>query len=462
MHECRICAISMASGLSMLAAATPASAQAGAGAPAEETAPARTCAKDCHKDILDRKVMHGPAQSDCEACHVQGDPNEHKFYLPTKKEELCQRCHALPHQAVMHSPAKEGLCLRCHDPHGSSFPAMLVADPKKELCTQCHRQQFGAAKFVHGPVAVGACIVCHQPHSSAQPALLVRDARELCRTCHPEIDSSENGARHLHGALEQGCTACHSPHASDYRYQLHSQAPALCATCHKDKMDQFMSGPKVVHGALVEEGGCTVCHSPHASRLPSLQRQAQPAECLACHDRELKTPEGRTLTNMASLLALNPDHHGPIREGVCTACHNPHSADRFRLLVEDYPPQFYAPFSIDTFKLCFRCHIPDLVLKPNGRGLTRFRDGDKNLHWVHVNNEKGRTCRACHEVHASRRPAHIREAVPFGEAGWMLEINFLQTQRGGSCSPACHKTRSYDRADGEVPAAGSARTGAVP
>jgi predicted CXXCH cytochrome family protein len=186
-----------------------------------------------------------------------------------------------------------------------------------------------------------------------------------------------------------------------------------------------------VHGAVTEEGGCTVCHSPHSSRLPSLQRQTQPAECLGCHDKELKTDDGRVLTNMQALLQQNPDHHGPIREGVCTACHDPHSADRFRLLVEDYPPQFYAPFSIDTFKLCFRCHIPELVLKPSGRGLTRFRDGDKNLHWLHVNNEKGRTCRACHEVHASRRPAHIREAVPFGDAGWMLEINFQQTARGG-------------------------------
>jgi predicted CXXCH cytochrome family protein len=67
------------------------------------------------------------------------------------------------------------------------------------------------------------------------------------------------------------------------------------------------------------------------------------------------------------------------------------------------------------------------------------------MHWVHVNQEKGRTCRACHEVHASTHPAHIRDAVPFGNTGWMLELNYQQTAEGGSCSPGCHKPRSYNR-----------------
>ena len=85
---------------------------------------------------------------------------------------------------------------------------------------------------------------------------------------------------------------------------------------------------------------------------------------------------------------------------------------------------------IDQYKLCFNCHAPDLVLQPQGTGLTGFRDGDKNLHWLHVNQQKGRTCRACHEVHASREPFHIRESVPFGTGGWMLAINFSSDADG--------------------------------
>jgi predicted CXXCH cytochrome family protein len=148
---------------------------------------------------------------------------------------------------------------------------------------------------------------------------------------------------------------------------------------------------------------------------------------------------------MAALLEENPDHHGPIRDGGCTACHQPHGSAHPRLLLKEYPAEFYAPFAMERYDLCFSCHVSDLVKDKSGRGLTQFRNGDLNLHWLHVNQEKGRTCRACHEVHASQRPFHIRESVPFGSAGWMLAINYTRTEDGGSCLPACHKLRAYDR-----------------
>ncbi len=410
-------------------------------------AASRTCAGECHKEILNHKVMHGPVQSDCGACHVgTGDPKDHKFSYIVPKAELCVRCHVLPHETSMHQPVKEGKCMECHNPHGSEHAKVLVADPQKDLCMKCHKQDFSKSKFVHGPVAIGACVVCHKPHSSAQPKLLIQDAKSLCLNCHSEVQAKITEGAHMHGALEQGCTGCHSPHASDHKFQLKQTSPGLCMTCHKDRFDQITAGATVIHGAVTDEGGCSVCHEPHSSKLASLQRGTQPGTCLSCHDKPLKTKEGTPLTNMALLLKNNTDWHGPIREGACTACHSPHAGKNFRLLAEDYPPQFYAPFKVDTFKLCFKCHIPDLVLKPSGQGLTQFRNGDKNLHWLHVNQEKGRTCRACHEVHASQRPAHIREAVPFGSSGWLLDINFKKNVDGGSCSPGCHTARSYGRA----------------
>lgn len=411
----------------------------------------QTCAKECHKDILERKVMHGPVQSDCGACHVlTGDPAEHKFAFIVAKDQLCARCHQLPHENVMHAPVRDGRCMDCHDPHGSQHPKALLADPRKDLCLRCHKQEFSRSTFVHGPVAVGACIVCHKPHASTEPKLLVQDARSLCLTCHGEVLAKGQEGMHLHAALEQGCTRCHDPHASDHKFQLRESAPKLCLQCHQEKFDQIMADAKVVHGAVTAEGGCTVCHEAHSSRLPSLQRGTQPGTCLECHDKTLKSAQGAAVTNMVALLAANPDRHGPIRQGACTACHDPHAGKNFAMLTEEYPPQFYAAFKIDTFKLCFRCHIPDLVLKKSGQGLTEFRDGDRNLHWLHVNQEKGRTCRACHEVHASKRPAHIREAVPFGDSGWLLELNFEKSAEGGSCAPGCHTARSYNRGGGSA------------
>ena len=93
--------------------------------------------------------------------------------------------------------------------------------------------------------------------------------------------------------------------------------------------------------------------------------------------------------------------------------------------------------------LCFQCHESTLVLEERTTTLTNFRDGDRNLHYLHVNSEKGRSCRACHEVHASNLPFHMRVSVPYGESDWLLPINFAKTETGGTCTPGCHQTAAY-------------------
>lgn len=421
---------------------------------AKPTTAVEPCANEnCHSSIVNRKVMHGPtAQQKCQACHKYDEPREHRFKLASPADQLCGDCHTLQNRTTVHTPVKQGRCVGCHDPHGSENRAMLVADPTRGLCVSCHKQQGAAKKFVHGPVAAGACILCHEPHSAWQPKLLVEAPEKLCVSCHNEMIPKGEKARHVHAPVkESNCTGCHDAHASDFKAQLRNEAPDLCLSCHKD-MGQKVASATVVHGAISEKGGCSTCHAPHFSALPKLQKDSQPNACLSCHDKEIKAADGQKLTNMAMLLKTNPQHHGPIREGDCTACHEPHAGQRFRLLAADYPPQFYSNFKLDQYALCFKCHIPDMVLKKNGTGLTRFRKDDLNLHWVHVNQEKGRTCRACHEVHASQRPFHIRESVPFGTKGWMLEINYKQTATGGSCTPGCHKEQTYDHGGSPKPA----------
>ncbi len=436
-----------------------AAAAGGAGAQQRPTERTESCVSGgCHAKIVTHPVMHGPAaQQKCMACHAYDEPREHRFRLAEPQADLCTTCHVFPHRTYAHEPVRQGNCTGCHDPHGSDHQMMLVADPVRGLCLSCHHDE-GASKFVHGPVAAGACILCHDAHSSWEPMLLTEPPRQLCLGCHAEMAPS-NGREHRypHQPVEDSCLICHDAHASDVHYQLHEDSPGLCYTCHEDVRSALQSR-QVVHGAASEPGGCLACHSAHGSDLPAMQRDGQTALCVGCHDGSLSTTGGRSLTNMMALLRDNEHHHGPILEGACTACHEPHAADHTQLLRKAYPPEFYAPFEPKRYELCFECHIPQLVETEQGTGLTRFRDGDRNLHWLHVNRRKGRTCRACHEVHASSNPFHIRDSVPFGSKGWALEIRFLQTDTGGSCTPGCHATQHYDR--GPMPLTPPAPSGA--
>ncbi len=396
----------------------------------------------CHDTLVNRRFMHGPAaQQKCLACHAYDEPREHRFRLAEASETLCTACHTFQHRTFLHEPVRQGNCTACHDPHGSDHQMLLVADPARGLCLSCHRET-EQRRFVHGPVATGACILCHDAHSSWERKLLTEPTRDLCLGCHSEMGPNPHQPRYPHAPVEADCLTCHDAHASDVRYHLHEATPGLCYTCHEATRGQLEKA-HTVHGAATQEGGCSACHNAHGSDLPALQRQEQTTLCIECHDGS--PAGGENVADMKSLLRDNPYHHGPIREGACSACHQPHAADHPRLLRKAYPPEFYAPFEPHRYALCFECHISQIVESERGIGLTRFRDGDRNLHWLHVNRTKGRTCRACHDVHASRNPFHIRDSVPFGSKGWALEIRFEKTETGGSCLPGCHARASYDR-----------------
>jgi len=401
----------------------------------------------CHTGIVQHTFKHTPvANLKCLDCHDYAKPAQHTFTLKMPQDDLCSACHEKPHDNVVHTPVANNNCIGCHDVHGSEFANTLIADPARDLCVLCHQKGFQDGKFVHGPVAVGACIICHDPHAGPKPGMMFKSTTNLCLDCHSELTPPKGiDQRLVHTPAREDCTQCHDPHTSDHQFQLKDKTPDLCAQCH-DQFHQWIEGAVTMHGPVGEDGGCVKCHSPHFSKLPKLQKAPQPQLCLTCHNVPITLPNGHTIPDMKTLLEQNPSHHGPIREGACTACHQPHASEHFRLLTQDYPAEFYSPFDMEKYKLCFTCHQSDMVKDESGTGLTGFRNGDLNLHWVHVNREKGRTCRACHEVHASKQPFHIRDSVPFGTSGWKLPINYQKSKAGGSCAPGCHKPRSYSRA----------------
>ena len=288
-------------------------------------------------------------------------------------------------------------------------------------------------QHLHGPVAMGACILCHDSHSSWKPKLLVAQGNDLCAICHEDKIRRDQQARHVHPPVTGECEKCHDPHSSDYPQQMREEDRKLCVSCHEDIGQLIAKEPRGPRRRDRETG------VPELPRRTFLLAAHAPEEFSARHvpglpQRGDTAAERQNVANMAALLKENPNHHGPIRQADCSACHNPHASPHPNLLTEAYPELFYAPFNPDDYKLCFTCHRSELVSAEDGQGLTEFRNGDLNLHYVHVSKpRKGRTCRACHAVHASKSPAHISEVVPYGN--WKYEIKFEAKPNGGTCAP---------------------------
>jgi predicted CXXCH cytochrome family protein len=164
--------------------------------------------------------------------------------------------------------------------------------------------------------------------------------------------------------------------------------------------------------------------------------------CLNCHSKAIKTP-ARTIAGMKQLLQKSKYLHGAIDSTGCSACHNPHFADHDNLLVGKYKNDFYLSAVKDSVALCFNCHKPELLTAQSTTAATTFRDGNKNLHFVHVNGKKGRNCGVCHNVHASNQKHLLNEKIPFGN--WTMTMTYTEKPNGGSCLTACHAEKSYQR-----------------
>jgi predicted CXXCH cytochrome family protein len=416
--------------------------------PTGPIAPQNCVTSECHSNIKNFKVLHGPVNVNaCDACHKLVDPQKHTFDLARDKTQTCTFCHKIETagMAIVHKPVTQGQCLSCHNPHGGTTNRFLRGKNMTELCATCHKDPVATKKFIHGPAAAGACDSCHAGHASKFPNLLSATGRDLCFTCHTEMKSQMGKVRFTHKAVEQDCMSCHDPHASNFVMQTPQPPAQLCTSCHEhDKIKTAAMESAHKHSVVSADNACLNCHTAHGGDLAHLMRAEPMKVCMKCHEQPQKTSDGRTVLAVAEVLDPKLNKHGPLRDGNCQGCHEPHGSNVVKLLAKPYPEQFYSPFALDKYALCFDCHDKQLVTLKNTTGLTGFRNGDLNLHYLHVNkSDRGRTCRACHDTHAGPHELHVRDSVPYGN--WQMPINFRRTETGGGCAPGCHKPYSYDR-----------------
>jgi predicted CXXCH cytochrome family protein len=399
---------------------------------------------ECHSTYARAKYIHGPVSAKaCDACH-EADVGGHKYPLKRDATATCTYCHVVSGSMTHQHRALEQGCTSCHRPHESQTKYLLKTDTVERLCATCH--EVPLKKFAHGPFARGECTLCHLPHQADNPKLLRGgDGPNHCLACHKEMGQKLASASHVHKPAGQSCTTCHSPHAADFDHQLKLSVQQTCLGCH-EKVKKQVAQASVAHGAMLSEKQCGNCHDAHASNEPQLLKQRMDQVCMGCHNKPLAATDGHTIPSMKPSVTDAKFKHGPVQSGDCSGCHQAHGGQRADLLVRTFPPTFYTNFAIEKYDLCFGCHQRDLVMMQKTGNLTNFRNGNMNLHYVHVHrDEKGRTCKTCHAVHGSDLPKHMAGEVPFEGSNWPMPIQYEQTSEGGRCSPGCHKPREYNR-----------------
>ena len=407
----------------------------------------------CHADKTSAKSAHAKGQVNCLSCHevrVNKDVTRVKLVVPSPAT-LCFTCHKDKNPSTItggiHPPNARD-CLKCHDPHKSENPALLLkpmsGGPTQNLCLDCHDVGVHVAKGgSRHPALDGGCDTCHIIHKSGDPHQrefeyhLTKDAPGLCVDCHdvkdPKIvqahrgqpfetadciqchDARQSNSANLmqkfqHNPFEnKECDDCHQPAKNGKVVLTQKDVKSTCAVCHEEQAKQIASA-KVKHPGAQED--CTVCHNPHAGETPGFLQPGPVSACLNCHPERAED--------------LKKKHvHPPASDLGCATCHEPHGGDNAHLLRKK-----------NVNELCLECHGPDSAPKPvEGQPLVAIFDGKVKMpesyfrKVVHLPLKYGRghpvehhpvvdqmdptdvtkvrlplNCLSCHQPHASTQP----------------------------------------------------------
>lgn len=289
-------------------------------------------------------------------------------------------------------------------------------------------------------------MVCHQSKGNEHPKegekgfTLVAKIPDLCNNCHKPL----NVQKELHHPVKQGhCQYCHDAHGASRRNLVVSGNPDLCYVCHS-KLEKQMNTSKNIHSVVIKSVSCSNCHNPHQSNEKKLLLQNEKDMCFKCHNKTIVAKQ-RVIGNIKSELTKNQYIHGEITKNGCSGCHDPHASSYSDLLKAGYNSfsNYIDPNAKDDIGLCLRCHDPELVRSQKTSSSTGFRNKEENLHFVHVNKEKGRNCINCHGIHSAPNPSLLVNSVKFGQ--WEMPMVYTKNSNGGSCITSCHVQKSYTR-----------------
>ena len=166
----------------------------------------------------------------------------------------------------------------------------------------------------------------------------MKEGSDLCFQCHKK-DSQKFRENDVHGSdANGGCTMCHSYHASK-RKNLTVKESAICITCHETTEKSTVLMEKALKGVRcvpVKDRQCFECHIPPHSTQELYFREDSIQTCARCHEAEHKVahPLGKD--------AIDPRNGQPI---TCITCHSMHASKAEFMLIYDRKRQ-----------LCIQCH----------------------------------------------------------------------------------------------------------
>ena len=293
-----------------------------------------------------------------------------EIVTPTGDEAACLVCHsadtdqqmtfadgslfsiAIDHQGLLDSVHGQSLedgpfgCSDCHTnttfPH-DTLPAENIRAyriTQSNICIDCHREEaenlsddVHYTALVDGNRRAATCVDCHGAHTVKGSQSTSIDTAQACGACHQivynEFSQSVHGDALLAGDNNvPTCTDCHGVHGIQHPTTalFRNRSPESCAGCHADEdlMEQYDITTNVFNSYLSDFHGTTV--ALFEQEAPDVA--SNKAVCYDCH-------------GVHNIAASDDNKSQVVRENLlatCQQCHPDATADFPDSWVGHFPP----------------------------------------------------------------------------------------------------------------------------
>lgn len=207
--------------------------------------------------------------------------------------------------------------------------------------------------YFHNDKEEQLCKTCHKMIPGVVQHVVPDNPEDSsCYQCHKNLVTRAKGHA---PSVNWMCTECHTGQAGDYgdesigksKYIAPDPIMERCFSCHEN-IKQVWFSRKSEHGP-VRDGRCNRCHNPHSSDELFFTRKPIWDLCTTCHSE--KATGAHVISSFVRANSHptrgKPDPARPGRELVCSGCHDPHGSEGIFLLRSK---------GKTAFSVCVRCH----------------------------------------------------------------------------------------------------------
>lgn len=161
----------------------------------------RGCHNDLYNETFSKNRIHWPLVDTqaCANCHAPHAAKTAPLLVESQKV-LCGGCHGdvlarLDRSVTKHAPVVEGECATCHTPHSSNGAYLLASESVMDVCGTCHDWQTHSTHPIgekvrdqRNPNLTLDCLSCHRSHGTPFEHMAHADPKsDLCTQCHAEL-----------------------------------------------------------------------------------------------------------------------------------------------------------------------------------------------------------------------------------------------------------------------------------